>query len=59
MKYTQKPGETPAFTGIYQEYGGNFEVPNFCVIEVGDERLPPTKEKGHLWLWVEPYIPKK
>jgi len=59
MKYIQKSGETPAFTGIYQEHGGGLEVPNFCTIEPGDKRLPPTKKKGNSWLWVEPYIPVK
>ena len=63
MKYTQKPGEIPAFTGIYQEiyFQGGYQLdePNFCTIEPGDNRLPPTKHKGNLWLWVTPYIPNK
>ncbi len=59
MKYTQKPGEIPAFTGIYQEIGLALDVPHFCTIEPGDERLPPTRQKGNLWLWVTPYLPTK
>lgn len=62
MKYEQKPGEVPAFTGIYQEIeygGGKLEEPNYCIIEPGDDRLPPTSYKGNVWLWVTPYIPQK
>ena len=62
MKYTQKPGEIPAFTGIYQEIETGGRIPNpprFCTIEPGDDTLPPTSHTGNIWLWVSPYIFKK
>lgn len=61
MKYTQKPGETPAFTGTYQEInvgGEGLEKPNYCTIEAGDSRLPPTRHARNAWLWISPVIEK-
>lgn len=59
MKYTQKPGKTPAFTGIYQEIPTDTDDTDeliFCTIGVEDSYLPPTNNEKNVWLWISNHI---
>ena len=52
MNELQKPGEKPKKTGEYIETGprgGNVKNPRQATIEVGDNKLPPTSQKGNKW----------
>lgn len=52
MGKLQKPGETPARPGEYEERGprgGQVTDPRQVTIEEGDKPLPPTSEPGHTW----------
>ena len=60
MSKTQKPGEKPARSGEYIERGprgGAVPNPREVTIDPGDDRLPPTQEKGRRWERTGP--PKK
>ena len=55
MPTTQKPGETPAKPGEYDERGprgGKIPGARRATIEQGDTPLPPTQEKGRTWVRV-------
>ncbi|MCY3921049.1 MAG: YjzC family protein [Chloroflexi bacterium] len=52
MGKLQKPGETPARSGEYEERGprgGQISDPRHVTIEEGDKPLPPTSESGNKW----------
>jgi hypothetical protein len=52
MNDLQKPGEKPKTTGEYIERGprgGKVSDPRQVTIETGDNKLPPTHEKGRTW----------
>lgn len=49
----QNSGEKPMRVGTWKEVPYNTkEKPNMCVIEPGDTRMPPVKNKGCHWEWV-------
>lgn len=50
MDYIVKPGEKPAFAGIYEEVS-NKEINNCCYINDNDSILPPTKTPDGYWRW--------
>jgi len=50
MDYILKPGERPAFTGIYEEIN-NDKIKNYCYISNNDSILPPTKTFNGSWRW--------
>ena len=52
MSSNQKPGETPNRPGEYVEVGprgGKIPDRRQVTIETGDNKLPPTQEKGRKW----------
>ena len=52
MSKNQKPGETPARPGEYEErgpQGGKVPKPRQITIEKGDKPLPPTQKEGRTW----------
>jgi hypothetical protein len=56
----QKPGETPARPGEYQERGprgGQVPNPRQVTIEPADPKLPPTQESGRTWQRIGPPRP--
>lgn len=53
----QKPGETPARPGEYEERGprgGQVPKPRQVTIEPGDDTMPPTQEPGRTWERIGP-----
>lgn len=53
----QKPGETPARPGEYEERGprgGQIPKPREVTIEPGDPKLPPTREPNRTWVRTGP-----
>lgn len=60
MPINQKPGEKPVRPGEYEERGGRGgKIPNprIVTIEPGDQKLPPTQEKGRTWERIGPPKP--
>lgn len=60
MSDLQKPGEIPDRPGEYLERGprgGEVPKPKQVTIEPGDEKLPPTQDKGRTWERVGPPKP--
>ena len=60
MSTLQKPGETPQKAGEYIERGprgGVIPKGRQVTIEPGDDKLPPTTEKGHTWERIGPPKP--
>ena len=56
----QKPGETPAKPGEYEERGprgGKVPNPRRYTIERGDDPLPPTRKPGRTFKRVGPPKP--
>tara|TARA_Y100001933_G_C18957377_1_gene546581 strand:- start:368 stop:547 length:180 start_codon:yes stop_codon:yes gene_type:complete len=52
MANLQKPGEKPNRPGEYVERGprgGQVPKARSVTIEPGDDKLPPTQEKGRTW----------
>lgn len=47
----QNPGEKPLRTGTWREQPLPKDEVNTCIIEPGDERMPPTRHKGSWWIW--------
>lgn len=57
MNGPQKPGEKPSRPGEYEDRGprgGQVDKPRQVTIQPGDDKLPPTSELGHTWVWIEP-----
>jgi len=50
MDYVLKPGQIPAFTGIYEEISSK-EIDNYCYINDNNNILPPTKTPDGKWRW--------
>jgi hypothetical protein len=51
-KLVQKPGQKPERNGSFREVPYIKGEENYCFIEIGDTRMPPTKHEGSLWEWV-------
>lgn len=57
MPNPQKPGETPARPGEYQERGprgGAVPAPRQVTIEPGDKPRPPTQAPKRTWVRIGP-----
>jgi len=51
MEYIKQSGQTPAFTGFYEEVN-DINIVNYCYITCENNTLPKTKTKNGVWRWL-------